>query len=39
MAFNLKFVADDRTLNVEEIDNAIKKVLKALNEKLGAELR
>ena len=39
MAFNLVFVAEDRTLNVEEIDQAIKNVLTALNEKLGAELR
>ncbi len=39
MVFNLFFVADDRTLNVEEIDLAIKNILNALKEKLGAELR
>ena len=39
MAFNLVFVADDRTLNVEEIDVTIKNVLTALKDKLGAELR
>lgn len=39
MAFNLVFVADDRTLNVEEVDGAIAKILKALKDKLNAELR
>ncbi len=39
MAFNLVFVADDRTLNVEEVDNIIKKILKSLSYQLGAELR
>ena len=39
MAFNLIFVSEERTLNVEEIDGAIKKILKNLKEKLGAELR
>lgn len=39
MAFNLVFVADDRTLNIEEVDNIIKKILKSLNYQLGAELR
>lgn len=39
MAFNLIFVSCDRTLNVEEIDLTIKNILKALNEKIGAELR
>ncbi len=39
MAFNLIFVAEDRTLNVEEIDQIIKNILLALNDKLGAELR
>ncbi len=39
MAFNLIFVAEDRTLNVEEIDNIIKKILKSLSYQLGAELR
>ncbi len=39
MAFNLIFVADDRTLNIEEVDNIIKKILKSLSYQLGAELR
>jgi len=39
MAYNLIFVSDERTLNVGEIDEIIKNILKNLNEKLGAELR
>ncbi len=39
MAFNLVFLAEDRTLNVEEIDQTIKNILNSLKEKLGAELR
>ncbi len=39
MAFNLIFLSYDRTLNVEEIDETIKKILKNLREKCGAELR
>ena len=39
MAFNLVFVSYDRTLNVEEIDETIKQILKALREDLNAELR
>lgn len=39
MAFNLVFVSVDRTLNVEEIDAAIKNILTELKEKTGAELR
>jgi len=39
MAFNLVFVAEDRTLNVEEIDGIIKKILKSLEENLNAQLR
>lgn len=39
MAFNLIFVSYDRTLNVEEVDDAIKNVLKALRNDLKAELR
>ena len=39
MAFNLIFVADDRTLNVEEVDSIIKNILTALGEKLNAQLR
>ncbi len=39
MAFNLVFVAEDRTLNVEEIDQTIKNILSELKEKLNAELR
>ena len=39
MAFNMVFVSFDRTLTVEEIDDAIKNVLKNLKIDLGAELR
>ena len=39
MAFNLVFVSSERTLSVEEVDGAIKKILKNLKEKLNAELR
>ena len=39
VAFNLVFVSLDRTLNVEEIDGAIKNILDSLKEKLNAELR
>ena len=39
MAFNLIFVAQDRTLNIEEIDGAINKILRHLTEVTGAQLR
>ena len=39
MAFSLSFVSLERTLNVEEVDDIIKKVLLALSKKHGAELR
>lgn len=39
MAFNLVFVSLERTLSVEEVDGAIKKILKNLKGKLNAELR
>ncbi len=39
MAFNLIFVAPDRTLNVEEVDGAIAKILKHLNQTIGAQIR
>ena len=39
LAFNLLFSSIDRTLVVEEIDEVIQKVLKALRENLNAELR
>ena len=39
MAFNLVFVALDRTLNVEEVDASIKNILEKLKETTGAELR
>ena len=39
MAYNLVFVSNDRTLNVEEIDNSVNNILSALQEKLGAKLR
>ncbi len=39
LAFNLLFSALDKTLSVEEIDEAVQKVLKNLRETLNAELR
>ncbi len=39
MAFNLIFLSYDRTLNVDEIDQTIKNILKGLRETVGAELR
>ena len=39
VAFNMLFVSNERTLGVEEIDDAIKNILKALKDELGAELR
>ncbi len=39
MAFNLVFVSLERTLSVEEVDNAIKNILEKLKENTGAELR
>lgn len=39
MAFNLVFVAPDRTLNVEEVDGYISAILKNLKTQIGAELR
>lgn len=39
VAFNLLFNAGDRTLSVEEIDETVKNILKALKESTGAELR
>ena len=39
MAFNLIFVAEDRTLNVEEVDEIIKNILNALEIEFGAQLR
>ena len=39
LAFNLIFISEDRTLNVEEIDIAIQNILTALNNNLGAKLR
>lgn len=39
LAFNLLYISNDKTLNVEEIDESIKNVLKALKDKLNAELR
>ncbi|MBE7087795.1 MAG: phenylalanine--tRNA ligase subunit beta [Clostridiales bacterium] len=39
MAFNLIFISNERTLEVEEIDKAIDKVLRNLKEKLSATLR
>lgn len=39
MAFNLLFVSNERTLNVEEIDGTVKKILNRLKENFDAELR
>ncbi len=39
MAFNLVYSSLERTLTVEEVDDSIKNVLKALREAFGAELR
>ncbi|MBO7344938.1 MAG: phenylalanine--tRNA ligase subunit beta [Clostridia bacterium] len=39
MAFNLIFLSYDRTLNVDEIDQTIKNILKGLRDSIGAELR
>lgn len=39
MAFNLVYSSLEKTLTVEEIDDSVKKVLKALRDSLGAELR
>jgi len=39
MAFNLKFQAADRTLRDEEVSESTQNILKALTQRLGAELR
>lgn len=39
IAYSLRFRADDRTLTDEECDNAIKKILKQLQNSVGATLR
>ena len=39
LAFNLVFVSNERTLNVEEIDEIIDKTLKELKTTINAELR
>ncbi len=39
MAFNLIFVSNDKTLNVDEVDAIIKEILTALENELGAQLR
>ncbi len=39
MAFNLIFVSNERTLSVEEIDQAVNNVLTALENDLNAKLR
>lgn len=39
LAFNLIYVSNERTLNVEEIDDSIKHILKVLKEKFNADLR
>ena len=39
VAFALKFRADDKTLTDEDVDAVMEKILTALREKLGAEIR
>lgn len=39
IAFNLIYLSQDRTLNVEEVDGSIKKILKKLKDTFNAELR
>ena len=39
LAFNLIFQAQDRTLNVEEVDGIMKNILNALQKECGAALR
>ncbi len=39
LAFNLKFISNERTLSVSEIDQTINDILLALKDKIGAELR
>ncbi len=39
LAFNLIFLSNERTLNVEEIDQTIKNILEGLKQELKAELR
>jgi len=39
VAYNISFRADDRTLTDEEVSSPMKKILKELEEKLGAQLR
>ena len=39
LAFNLIYQSRERTLNVEEVDESIKNILKLLKEQLNAELR
>ncbi len=39
LAFNLTFLSYERTLNVEEIDEAVKNILNELRTTLGAQLR
>lgn len=39
LAFNLLYQSQERTLNVEEVDESIKNILKLLKEQLNAELR
>ncbi len=39
IAFNLIYLSQERTLNVEEVDASIKKILKKLKDDFNAELR
>ena len=39
LAFNLKFLSDEKTLTDEEINNTINKILKRLSQNLNVTLR
>lgn len=39
VAYNISFRADDRTLTDDEVNGPMKKIIKELEEKLGAQLR
>ncbi len=39
MAFNLIYLANDRTLNVDEVEDSIQNILKSLREELNVQLR
>ena len=39
MAYRIKFTAQDRTLNVEDVEKYVAKILKKLKEELDIEIR